>query len=64
MIHLYLNGCQPRYFVWIDHGKRNELNGMFYNLMVVDEFNKLAPHGQIRVEHDMVHEIINYAFGI
>ncbi|KAG5632041.1 hypothetical protein H5410_003758 [Solanum commersonii] len=54
----------PRYFVWIDHEERDELNGMFYNLMHVDEYNMLAPHGQIRVEHDRVHEMINDAFGV
>ncbi|KAG5600497.1 hypothetical protein H5410_031867 [Solanum commersonii] len=33
MIHLYHNGFKPRYFVWIDHGEIDGLNGMFYNSM-------------------------------
>ncbi|KAG5610619.1 hypothetical protein H5410_021900 [Solanum commersonii] len=37
---------------------------MFYNLMPVDEYNMLAPHGQIRIEHDRVHEMINDTFGV
>ncbi|KAG5581369.1 hypothetical protein H5410_051996 [Solanum commersonii] len=27
MVHLYRNGFKPRYFVWIDHGERDGLNG-------------------------------------
>ncbi|KAG5600262.1 hypothetical protein H5410_031632 [Solanum commersonii] len=64
MVHLYRNGFKPRYFVWIDHGERDELNGIFYNSMFVDEYNMLAPHSQIRVEHNRVHEMINYAFRV
>ncbi|KAG5598891.1 hypothetical protein H5410_030261 [Solanum commersonii] len=64
MVHLYRNGFKPRYFVWIDHGERDGLNDMFYNSMPVDDYNMLAPHGQIRVEHDRVHEIINDAFRV
>ncbi|KAG5585181.1 hypothetical protein H5410_045615 [Solanum commersonii] len=61
---------KPRYFVWIDHGVRDGLNGIFYNSMHVDEYNMLASNGQIRVEHDnrvehdRVHEMINDAFGV
>ncbi|KAG5595091.1 hypothetical protein H5410_036323 [Solanum commersonii] len=62
-IYLYHNGFKSRYFVWIDHGERDGLDGMFYNSMLVDEYNMLAPHGQIRVEHDRVHEMINDVFG-
>ncbi|KAH0679485.1 hypothetical protein KY284_020570 [Solanum tuberosum] len=63
------NGFKPRYFVWIDHGERDGLDGMFYNSLHVDEYNMIAPHGQIRVEHDRVehdrvHEMINDAFGV
>ncbi|KAG5585303.1 hypothetical protein H5410_045737 [Solanum commersonii] len=43
---------------------RDGLNGLFYNSMHVDEYNMLAPHDQIRVEHDRVHEMINDAFGV
>ncbi|KAG5569836.1 hypothetical protein H5410_059602 [Solanum commersonii] len=70
MVHLYRNGFKPRYFVWVDPGERDGLNDMFYNSMPVDEYNMLASHGQIRVEHDdrvkhdRVHEMINYAFGV
>ncbi|KAG5616102.1 hypothetical protein H5410_015926 [Solanum commersonii] len=32
--------------------------------MSVDEYTMLAPHEQIRVEHDRVHEMINDAFGV
>jgi len=64
MVHLYRNGFKPRYFVWIDHGERDGLNDMFYNSMHVDEYNTLAPYGQIRIEHDKDHEMINNAFGV
>ncbi|KAG5580872.1 hypothetical protein H5410_051499 [Solanum commersonii] len=64
MVHLYRNVFKPRYFILINHGERDGLNGMFYNSMHVDEYNMLAPHGQIRVEHDRVHEMINDAFGV
>ncbi|KAG5595483.1 hypothetical protein H5410_036715 [Solanum commersonii] len=64
MVHLYRNGFKPRYFIWVDHGERDGLNGMFYNTMHVDEYNMIAPHGQIRVEHDRVHEMINDALGV
>ncbi|KAG5581053.1 hypothetical protein H5410_051680 [Solanum commersonii] len=69
MVHLYRNGFKPRYFVWIDHGKSDGLDGIFYNSMPVDVYNMVAPHGQIRieqvrVEHDRVHEMINDAFGV
>jgi len=69
MVHLYRNGFKPRYFVWIDHGESDGLDGMFYNSMHVDVYNMVAPHGQIRVEqvrveHDRVHEMINDAFGV
>ncbi|KAG5595354.1 hypothetical protein H5410_036586 [Solanum commersonii] len=40
------------------------LDAMFYNSMLVDEYNMLAPYGQTRVEHDRVHEMINDAFGV
>ncbi|WMV55162.1 hypothetical protein MTR67_048547 [Solanum verrucosum] len=74
MVHLYRNGFKPRYFVWIDHGESDGLDGMFYNSMPVDVYNMVAPHGQIRVEqvrikhdrveHDRVHEMIDDAFGV
>ncbi|KAG5601161.1 hypothetical protein H5410_032531 [Solanum commersonii] len=69
MVHLYRNGFKPRYFVWIDHGESDGLDGMFYNLMLVDVYNMVAPHGhirveQVRVEHNRVHEIINVVFGV
>ncbi|WMV08697.1 hypothetical protein MTR67_002082 [Solanum verrucosum] len=69
MVHLYRNGFKPRYFVWIDHGESDGLDGIFYNSMHVDVYNMVAPHGQIRVEqvrveHDRVHEMINDAFGV
>ncbi|KAG5579940.1 hypothetical protein H5410_050567 [Solanum commersonii] len=32
--------------------------------MYVDEYNILAPYGQIRVEDDRVHQMINDAFGV
>ena len=74
MVHLYRNGFKPRYFVWIDHGESDGLDGIFYNSMPVDVYNMVAPHGQIRVEqvrvkhdrveHDRVHEMINDAFGV
>ncbi|KAG5600161.1 hypothetical protein H5410_031531 [Solanum commersonii] len=64
MVHLYRNGFKPRYFVWIDHGESDGLDGMFYNSMNVDVYNMVAPHGQIRVEHDRAHEMINDAFGV
>ena len=57
MVHLYRNGFKPRYFVWIDHGESDGLDGMFYNSMPVDEYNMLAPNGQIRVECDRLHMI-------
>ncbi|WMV49681.1 hypothetical protein MTR67_043066 [Solanum verrucosum] len=69
MVHLYSNRFKSRYFLWVDHGERDGLNGMFYNLMHVDDYNMLAPHGQIRVkhddrvEHDRVHDMINDDFG-
>ncbi|KAG5595111.1 hypothetical protein H5410_036343 [Solanum commersonii] len=68
-LDIFKNNGLVRYFVWIDHGERDGLNGMFYNSMHVDEYNMLAPHGQIRVlhdmvEHDRVHEIINDAFRV
>lgn len=59
-----------KYFVWISHEEIDGLNDMFYNSMPVDEYNILVPHGQIRfehddrIEHDMVHEMINKAFGV
>ncbi|KAH0708729.1 hypothetical protein KY284_010156 [Solanum tuberosum] len=64
MVHLYRDGFKPRYFVWIDHGESDGLDDMFYNSIDVDEYNVLAPHDQIRVEHDRVHEMINDAFGV
>ncbi|WMV58234.1 hypothetical protein MTR67_051619 [Solanum verrucosum] len=69
MVHLYRNGFKPRYFVWIDHEESDGLDGMLYNLMPVDAYNMVAPHGQIRVEqvrveHDRVHEMINDTFGV
>ncbi|KAG5577351.1 hypothetical protein H5410_057485 [Solanum commersonii] len=59
----------PRYFVWIDHGESDGLDGMFYNSMLVDVYNMVAPHGQImveqvRVEYDRVNEMINDAFRV
>ncbi|KAG5599955.1 hypothetical protein H5410_031325 [Solanum commersonii] len=27
MVHLYRNGFKPRYFVWIDHGESDGLDG-------------------------------------
>ncbi|WMV49207.1 hypothetical protein MTR67_042592 [Solanum verrucosum] len=79
MVHLYRNRFTPRYFVWVDHEEIDGLNDMFYNLLPMDEYSILAPHGQIRVEHDRVpldrvqhdafqhdrvHEMVNDAFGI
>ncbi|KAG5589982.1 hypothetical protein H5410_040496 [Solanum commersonii] len=48
---------------------KDGLDDMFYNSMHVDEYNMLAPHGQIRVEQDRVenvrvHEMINDAFRV
>ena len=68
MVHFYRNGFKPRYFVWIDHGEIDGLDGMLYISMPLDAYNRIAPHGQIRVEHvsvehDRVNEI-NYAFGV
>ncbi|KAG5616628.1 hypothetical protein H5410_016452 [Solanum commersonii] len=63
-LDIFKNNGLPRYFVWIDHEEKDELDGMVYNSMAVDEYNMLAPHGQIRVEHDRVHEMINDAFGV
>ncbi|KAG5632074.1 hypothetical protein H5410_003791 [Solanum commersonii] len=68
MVHLYCNGFKPIYFVCIDHGESDGLDGIFYNSMPVDVYNMVAPHGQIRVEqvrveHDRAHEMINDAFG-
>ncbi|KAG5595508.1 hypothetical protein H5410_036740 [Solanum commersonii] len=64
MVHLYRNGFKPRYFVWIDHRESDGLDDMFYNLMPVDVYNMVAPYGQIRVEHDRVHEMINDTFRV
>ncbi|WMV09922.1 hypothetical protein MTR67_003307 [Solanum verrucosum] len=64
MVHMYRNGFKPRYFEWIDHGESDGLDGRFYNSIPVDVNNMVALHGQIRVEHDRVHEMINDAFGV
>lgn len=64
MVHLYGNEFKPRYFVWIHHDERDGLDDMSYNSMHVDEYNILAPHGQIRVKQDVVHEIINNTFRV
>ncbi|KAG5579363.1 hypothetical protein H5410_049990 [Solanum commersonii] len=74
MVHLCRNRFTPRYFVWVDHEEIDGLNDMFYNLLPTDEYSILAPHGQIRVEHDRVqndafqhdrvHEMVNDAFAI
>ncbi|KAG5601168.1 hypothetical protein H5410_032538 [Solanum commersonii] len=29
MVHVYHNGFKPRYFVWIDHGESDGLDGSF-----------------------------------
>ncbi|KAM3360740.1 putative protein isoform X1 [Capsicum galapagoense] len=79
MTHLYRNRFKPRYFVWVDHGERDGLNGIFYNSLPMDEYDMLV-HGrhariqharvQHRVQHDRVqqedriHEMVNDAFGI
>uniref|UniRef100_M1DDG2 Uncharacterized protein n=1 Tax=Solanum tuberosum TaxID=4113 RepID=M1DDG2_SOLTU len=74
-LDIFKNNGLPRYFVWVVHVERDGLNGMFYNSMPVDEHYMLAPHDQIRVEHDdkveqdkvkhdKVHEMINDAFGV
>ncbi|KAM3216298.1 putative protein isoform X1 [Capsicum annuum] len=74
MTHLYRNGFKPRYFVWVDHGEIDGLNGIFYNSLLVDEYDMLV-HGrharaQHRVQHDRVqhgdriYEMVNDAFGI
>ena len=47
-----------------DHGENDGLDGVFYNLMPVDVYNMIAPHGQIRVEQVRVHGMINDAFEV
>lgn len=79
MTHLYRNKFKPRYFVWVDHRERDDLNGIFYNSLPVDEYNMLVHdrHARIlharvqhRVQHDRVqhedriHEMVNNVFGI
>ncbi|KAG5615763.1 hypothetical protein H5410_015587 [Solanum commersonii] len=59
---LVSNGFKPRYFVWIDHGESDGLDGIFYNSMLVMYIIWFAQHGQIRVEqvrveHDRVEHI-------
>lgn len=46
----------------VDHGERGGWNSMFCNSMSLNEYNMLVPHGQIRVEHDRVQEMINDVF--
>lgn len=65
MVYLYRNGFKPRYFVWVDHGEIDGLNGVFYNLLLLDDYNRLAhiptsvQHD--RVQHDSVYEMVNDA---
>ena len=50
IIHLYRNGFKQRYFVWIDYGEMDGLDGMFYNSMSLNVYNRIGPHVQTRVE--------------
>ena len=57
MVHLYCTRFKPRYFVWINHGESDGLDGMFYSSMPVDVYDMIAPHSKIRVEQVRVEHI-------
>ena len=63
MVHLNRNRFKTKIFVPIDHGEKDELNCIFYNSLHGDEYNMIASHGQISVEHDRVYEMINDLLG-
>lgn len=55
--------------MWVDYKERSSLSGIFYNLLIMDEYDMLV-HGRhariqhARFQHDGFHEMINDAFEI
>ncbi|KAG5577360.1 hypothetical protein H5410_057494 [Solanum commersonii] len=52
MVHLYRNGFKPRYFVWIDHGESDGLDGGMEPEQYFDE----APNEEARHFYDQLEE--------